>query len=436
MWLIDWIMGIIFGKSKDKRLFLSRSELLDRLDDAEKKGNKDAEQKVFARIAEVKHLINNAESKIREIGEKEINEEEGNARLRRVVSSSKTVLIGKFTGMLEKIRPPAALNFSDAWQYVRSSKAVLTKEIVDLRKSISYTGIMLKDEMRELGSTFEEIGKALDDADAIIEKTRIAEMEAVRDSLSGIENEVSVMADLGRGIAAIEADIKELEAHEDSEIAIAKQLRESPEMRAADNSLQRKADASRKKQELKGKLVEKLGTIDRPLQRFSQLVESRKHIIDKELEDILRLYMTNPFIAIKRDPKGTELKKILKEVRQLVDKDEIALKEREKEKKLEALDDLIEYNFFDEVFWELNKADAELNKADKELSGSGIYSGISSHEDSARRRRSEIDAKLQVLDGLAQKKSSHEEQIQKAKVDAEAAATSFFGDSVSLRLDD
>ena len=182
---------------------------------------------------------------------------------------------------------------------------------------------------------------------------------------------------------------------------------------------------------------EKLGTVEKPMQRFSQMVESRKHLVDKELEDILRLYMTNPFIAIKRDPKGGELKKILQEVRQLVEKGSITLKDdREKEKKLEALDSLLEYNFFDEIFWEMNKADVELNKADKELSGMKVYSDISSREEGARKKRKEMGEKASLLSALSDRRRACNDQLEARKRKCEELASAFFGQNVFLRLDE
>ena len=339
--------------------------------------------------------------------------------------------------MLDRIRPPATLDFRQAWSYVQTSRAVLAKEIIDLRKSISYTGLVLKDEMKELGSTFEEIEKTLGEADSILRKTRVDEIETIRESIGAVAGKISEAKTLDDKIKEAEEDVKRLEEEEKGELSSAGKLRESAEMKEMDEQLGKKSEASRRKQELKGKLIEKLGTVEKPMQRFSQMVESRKHLVDKELEDILRLYMTNPFIAIKRDPKGGELKKILQEVRQLVEKGSITLKDdREKEKKLEALDGLLEYNFFDEIFWEMNKADVELNKADKELSGMKVYSDISSREEGARKKRKEIEEKASLLSALSDRRRACNDQLEARKRKCEELASAFFGQNVFLRLDE
>jgi hypothetical protein len=437
MWLIDWIFGLLFGKgnSKNKTVVLSLEQLSQKIDETERKGTKDAEQKVFARIAEVKHLINEAEGLLAKIQKAQIDESEGNTMMRKVVASSKDVLIGKFSLMLEKLRPPSTMNFTQAWDYVYGARVTMAKEIVDMRKSIAYAGIMMKDEMKELGSTFEEMEKTLNEADSIMKKTRMEEISFLRKSIDSVRSGIDEADSINRKFNEAESEVQNIEVELKAGMEKAGQLRESPEMHAMDDELQKKSEASRRKQELKGKLIEKIGTVDKPLQRFSQLVESRKHLIDKNLEDILRLYMTNPFIAIKRDPKGTELRKILQEVKQLVEKGDINLKDdREKEKKLEALDNLIEYNFFDEIFWEMNKAEAELNRADKELSGMKVYSDISGHEDSARRRATELQEKQNFLNALAEKRRSHNEHLESLKAKAEELSSNFFGQNILLKL--
>ena len=96
MWLIDWIFGLLFGKDKKKNLLVSRQEILEKIDETVRKETQEAEKVVFSKIAEMKHLVKEAEEKLTKIKEADVEGEEGNTRLRKVVSSSKTVLIGKF----------------------------------------------------------------------------------------------------------------------------------------------------------------------------------------------------------------------------------------------------------------------------------------------------------------------------------------------------
>src|SRR3989344_599985 len=218
MWLIDWIFGILFGKGKKKNLVLSRKEMLGKIDGTVRKEIQEAEKIVFAKIAEVKHLVNEAEGKLSKINEAEIDEEGGNTRLRKVVSSSKTVLIGKFSGMLGKIRPPATINFEQAGKYVQGSRQTLAKEIVDLRKSIAYTGLILKDEMKELGSTFEEIEKTLAEADSAIQKTSIGKADALKEYILAIDRDISEVESLRNEINDLKYEKKSLAEKEKSEV--------------------------------------------------------------------------------------------------------------------------------------------------------------------------------------------------------------------------
>jgi hypothetical protein len=119
------------------------------------------------------------------------------------------------------------------------------------------------------------------------------------------------------------------------------------------------------KQDLKLEISALLLNIDRPLARYKQIVDSGRKKVPKEEKEMLELFITNPILALKKDPKAEIFKKILKDMKNLIEEGEIELKDKEKEKRLEALEEIAKYDFFGKVFWKMNelqKKQADLNK--------------------------------------------------------------------------
>jgi hypothetical protein len=122
---------------------------------------------------------------------------------------------------------------------------------------------------------------------------------------------------------------------------------------------------TQEKQDLKTEIGSLLLNIDRPLSRFKQLVDSSRWKIPKEEREMLDLFVTNPMFALKKDPKADVFKKVLGEIVKAIESGDIELKDREKEKRLGALQEIINFDFFGSVFWKMNeiqKKQAEINK--------------------------------------------------------------------------
>jgi hypothetical protein len=124
------------------------------------------------------------------------------------------------------------------------------------------------------------------------------------------------------------------------------------------------------KQELKTEISALILNVDRPLQRFNQLVESGRWVLPSKEKEILGLFLTNPVLALKSDPKAELFKKVLAEVIKAIEDNSVELKEKEKEKRLEALQEIINFDFFGKVFWRMNELQRKQDELNKEISKS------------------------------------------------------------------
>jgi peptidoglycan hydrolase CwlO-like protein len=80
----------------------------------------------------------------------------------------------------------------------------------------------------------------------------------------------------------------------------------------------------------------------------------------------------------------------------------IELKEREKEKKMGAVEELLNFNFFSSVFWKINELDSELQSIEKKLNASPAMARLSSLEKSLQETEKKIQENgfsLEVVNG-------------------------------------
>ena len=64
---------MLFGNSKNKTLVLNRRELEEKIREKEGREIKEAERQVFSKVAEIKHLINEAEDLLAKIKKADVN---------------------------------------------------------------------------------------------------------------------------------------------------------------------------------------------------------------------------------------------------------------------------------------------------------------------------------------------------------------------------
>jgi hypothetical protein len=134
------------------------------------------------------------------------------------------------------------------------------------------------------------------------------------------------------------------------------------------------------KQELKTEISALLINIDRPLQRFTQLVDSGRWKLPAEEKEMLEQFRVNPILALKKDPKAEIFKRVLLEVRKAIEENAVELKDKEREKRLLALQELINFDFFGKVFWKMNELQKKQNDLNKSLENSSAKKEIEKEE--------------------------------------------------------
>jgi len=360
-------LGKLFGSPKQK----GSAEVS--LDNAKEFAEKhlDGKRKQFndvvgKKFSEIKHVLIQAGSSLDELQKQPLDTE--NAKLGKIVSTSRQQTISRFSSLLDKLQPPKQNELAAIRQYCIESNSLLQHEVQHFGKSIAYTGIYLKAGVKNLGASIKELSqhftflaKTVEEFGPVFLESQLSESvnavleksKSVSSLDAGIEKKQALLETLSRKKKGIENELSRLSGSDGF-----KQLGLLQE---------EKAGLFREKQGRKTELVGLVSSIDKPLRRFSKAVYSGRIIIPRQLEEPLRLFQSNPLQLLKRDPKGETVKEILSELREAITAGLVELKPKEKEKKLSAIDELLAFNFFSDVFWKLNELDSKLQAIEKKM---------------------------------------------------------------------
>jgi len=318
------------------------------------------------KIAQAKYVHGKSSALLELISAKEL-EGKANERLNKAALTSKKQLENQLRKLLQKISPQERGNtLEDARKYAGEANALLVNEIVGLRKNIAYTSIYFKDEMKELGENLQEMLNSFDAMNKEFANAKeLFEFEKTKALVGAVIKKKKLIEEKEGALNKAHGEIDLIErksTEQKNKLAQKQQGNEFVKARELDEQMN---NLMGEKQELKTQISALILNIDRPMQRFRQLVDSGRWKLPKEEKDMLEQFITNPILALKKDPRADIFKKVLGEIVSAIQEGEIELKEREKEKRLESLQELINFDFFGKVFWKMNeiqKKQDELNK--------------------------------------------------------------------------
>jgi hypothetical protein len=363
------------------------------------------------KLSECKYLHSKSAQLLELISKKEL-EEKDNQRLNRAALTSKTQLENQLKKILEKINPTErGKTLQDARAYSGESYTLLLNEIISFRKNIAYTSYYLKDEMKTLGETLQELLNYYGEMNKkYSESKELFEFEKAKGLVGIILEKKKGMEKIVEQKTLVEDKMGEVQKKivlQKEKISQKREGKDFQKVRALEEEMTKLMD---QKQELKTEISALLINIDRPLARFKQLVDSGRWKLPKEEKEMLEQFITNPILALKKDPRADVFKKVLNEIIRAIEDGEIELKDREKEKRLQALQELINFDFFGKVFWRMN----ELQKKQTELNQQ--ISQDTAKKDLAKEEENQRDLEKQLFE-LNEKKEEIGNELKKAQKD-------------------
>ena len=374
---------------------------------------KDAlEKEVAKKITQIKYSHSKTNFLIEKLSETPL-EKKTNVRLNHAVQTSKKQLLIQLKRMLEKINPNEVKHDLNSYrEYSKKSEALLVNEITSFRKNIAYTSFYHQEEMKELGDFLQNILNDLHEMNQKFDYNKeIFEFEKFKENIGSALKRRKELKHIQKEIKTLEEKIvnkKEgLEEHKEK-IEAKKKEPKYLEITHAEEELTKLAN---EKQDLKLQISALLLNIDRPLQRYKQLVETGRKKIVKEEKEIIDLFITNPLLALKKDPKAELFKKVLKDVKESVQEGEIDLKEKEKEKRLEAIEEIIKYDFFGTVFWKMNELQKKQIELNKSISTNPIKKEIEEENNELGEEKRELKEMEKKLEDFEKQKQNTQKII-------------------------
>ena len=435
MGFIDFLKKLFGFGRKEKKVVVVEVENLDSFIGGKTKSEAvGLERQVLSRLAEVKHLRNELKSEIELLKRKQISTEEGNLRLRKIASSAHSNLVQQLSALAEKLEVPSSTNLSVLRAYSVDSFALINREIFSSRKSIVYAGTVLKEEIQRIGIIIKELNRVFSELKDLFLKSSMHRGSAVLSGTEKIRLLINEKSELETNLKEEKALLSGISSKFSSLRKELLFLQESEESEKISRLFKEKARLVAEKKNLKDSFISLLGRVEKPLSRFLKLAGSGSFPVEERDKNLLRLYVQNPFIALKSDPKGAVLKKLLGDVKGLVKDDSIALKEKEKVKRLRDLDELIEFNFFDEIFWKLNSIDAKINEVEKELSGLAISQQIDTVNKEIDAAVRELEEKQSLVNSLESKSERKYSEILEFKASLEKSLEELLNEKVIIRV--
>lgn len=364
------ILGKVFGGKEPAQVKVSLEEAWPFLEKEVSGKKKQLLQDSAAKIAEIRHLLREANSSLQGLGQaaKPQTAEAKRGRLDKIVGTARNNALRQVSSLLEKLQPENTENLGEIRAHCLESLQAL-QNFGQFGKNVAYAGISFRDEMKRLGKDVKQLNEAFlsmkglfDEGNAVFLaeglRGRLDDFRALKEKAEAEEKEIS----------AIKSELEKNAAERHGLEERLRALREGPSFSQVAALNEKKASLLKEKQQAKTELLDLFAKIEKPLHRLDKMAQSGKAVMPGSLASFLHRFLVNPFTALKADPKAETLKMVLGEAVSAVESGLVELKEREREKKLSALQELLSFDFFGRAFWRFNKIDSEISGIERKLS--------------------------------------------------------------------
>ncbi|MFH1239815.1 MAG: hypothetical protein V1672_01235 [Candidatus Diapherotrites archaeon] len=429
------MFGKIFsfmGSKEPKTQNLKISELSSKIEKTSSVQEKQANQYFASKASEIKHILNVLRKSLEDIENAEIPE--GRARITKVVGTSKIQMIRQVNALIDKIEVPNNIDVSSMKEYCINAHNTLNNESSRIVKNTAYTGILMKEHVSKIGNYFKELNENFSEMKKYLEENDAVFLSIEANQISNLINEKrSILLECNKNKETLTNELNALLQNKKSLLNEIEELESSPEMDEYEGIKERKAALYKEKQNLKTRIIDLMSNVDKPLKRFQKLTEINEIIISSELKESLKHYLSNSFYALKTDQKAENLKAILAEVIKAIELDIITFKDsKEKEKKISAINELINFDFFENVFWELNKLEIEIHAIEKQESESAITEKINNKLMEKNQIEKEIEDRGFSLSKIKEDCETTEENISSLKNKLEETGKSILGFEINI----
>ncbi len=392
------------------------------------------EKEVFSGISEIKHFLNSLKSSLNSLEEQKVEQDKGHKKLRKIAATSKKTFIDKMRNLISKLSPPSKSDFIELNSYFENSIQILESEINSFGKNIAYTGIVLKDSVQDVGKKIRELNSSFRETKKLFDSKK--ELNLFPEITSLFHQTEENIAQKKTSVSAEKEVMQKIYSAEEELTKTKKKLAEtknSIEAKQYDELLKQKSSLMEEKQKLKISLVELFYPVEKLLRGFRKLVESKHFVLNEDERILLNNYLSNPVLALKKDSRAETLKKIFNYIKELAEEGKISLKPKEKEKRMNALNELLEFDFFEKFFWKLNELDKNLNEIQSRINSLDVSSKIFSLENRLESLEHSIKNYSNELEKQKNKTKEISNKISSFKNSLEEKISIFSGKEIEIK---
>jgi hypothetical protein len=413
--------GSLFKKKEEKTKELSLEEFEKLLLAEEKKRFAVLERNAFSIFAQINYLLKETSLKIKKIDETEIDFE---GAAQKILSTGKKDFVKQMESTVSKLVPPKEHSFEAIINYSSKSMFMLEAELVKAGKVIALTRHALAKEMKAVGDSLKELMETLRELNKKITESKmvpIKKMQKRAENIRKLENKVLVLKKESAGFEKEFLEKKNTLSELRKDVESLKNSQEAKELELLETQL-KKVEEQQKETEFR--TANAIAVAGKPLRKIEKLINAKKFFPGGYSGEELGTWLSNVSKAVKSDQKGEKIKSACKDALKAIDEGTISAKnEKEKEKWIQFLNEVILKNFFEEVFWNLNAQEVKRNEIKRKIDAISLSKKISEKKTAAEETEKillEINSRKERT-GFYQKEAEKEiiEETKKLSEEAE-----------------
>lgn len=353
--------------------------------------------------------------------------EEVHPRLYKSAGEARRLLIDKMSRAADGMDPPS----KPTWEDLQSFNPALTRA-VNLLSSAAvshgrYVGMLFGREMQVIGELTQRAQVAAGRLNDALEgaKSRIRELDETSSAVKqyrGLVQRSKTLRDRQESLEARAEELKKAQAGKAKEL---KRLTKGDDFRKLEDLKKRRAEIEEDLKEVQSSINSTVSSIARPLRKMRKLAMAGEYPLDRETHNGLDSYLDDPFQAAFSEAEGLpKFASILQHLQKVIQDEKIKLRSRERRKKLEHINELLERRALAGLREKHERLEAELKAAREKYEQSPLLkqrsqleSSLESHKSDLKRTKDEIAAAREELGEVQRELEEIKQKIKKTASD-------------------
>lgn len=385
------------------------------------------------KFSQIKYLIETISVSAKNLDSLELVEQPNLSRYFNPAKTAKKNLSRKLPALISSLVPPNNFDPIIIRNYSNTSYVFLNQEVSIYRKNIVLVANFLKPEMRALGEKITELVDCFKEInDFFSAHNKVFSAYSISNQAKDLDILIQEYNSL---LDKYYSSSKEVSNVIKSKFVIEKQIssiEKSDEAKKFDIFKDELKSLLEEKRELKTRLITLFSSIERPLRKFENLVSSNKATIAPEYKSLLLEYGSDPISALKKDKNQIILRFLLGELRIALLNGLIEMEQKELEKRISSIDELLNFNYFSDPISKLISTEFRIDTINKELSSCSSPADLLDHRSRLSSISKQVDSASSILNSIESTILSKQQNISSLKNSLEHSLSSFSSSEVSI----